>query len=148
MTGYRVFNFWFYPPTWIDFCLLFALKFNNHFLLNIFCFRFIWRTSCVQFLILSTNVDWLLFTFCVEVQLMLFVKRFLFFPPVEADSSLASPDCEELNEVEQFCKNCETELHSSEPDVIQDTARSACWLHSPTWIDFWLIIALKSNQCF
>ena len=32
----------------------------------------------------------------------------------------ASPDCEELNGVEQFCKNCETELHSSEPDVIQD----------------------------
>ena len=60
----------------------------------------------------------------VEVQLMLFVKRFLILPPVEADSSLASPDCEELNGVEQFCKKCETELHSSEPDVIQDTARS------------------------
>ena len=39
---------------------------------------------------------------------------------MEADLSLALPDCEELNEVEQFCKNCETELHSSEPDVIQD----------------------------
>ena len=51
---------------------------------------------------------------------MLFVKRFLILPPVEADSSLALPDCEELNGVEQFCKNCETELHSSEPDVIQD----------------------------
>ena len=36
----------------------------------------------------------------------------------------ALPDCEELNEVEQFCKNCETQLHSSELDVIQDTARS------------------------
>ena len=51
---------------------------------------------------------------------MLFARHFLFFPPVEADLSLALPDCEELNEVEQFCKNCETELHSSEPDVIQD----------------------------
>ena len=44
----------------------------------------------------------------------------ILFPPGEADSSLALPDCEELNGVEQFCKNCETELHSSEPDVIQD----------------------------
>ena len=67
---------------------------------------------------------------------MLFAKRFLFFPPVEADSSLALPDCEELNGVEQFCKNCETELHSSEPDVIQDTACSTIWLYSPTWVDF------------
>ena len=56
----------------------------------------------------------------IQVQLKLFSSCFLFFPPVEADSSLASPDCEELNEVEQFCKNCETQLHSSEPDVIQD----------------------------
>ena len=48
----------------------------------------------------------------------------ILFPPGEADSSLALPDCEELNGVEQFCKNCETELHSSEPDVIQDIARS------------------------
>ena len=42
----------------------------------------------------------------------------------KADSQLALPDCEELNGVEQFCKNCETELHSSEPDVIQDSACS------------------------
>ena len=33
---------------------------------------------------------------------------------------MALPDCEELNGVEQFCKNCETELHSSERCVIQD----------------------------
>ena len=83
-----------------------------------------------------------------EVQLSLFVKRFLFFPPGAADSSLALPDCEELNGVKQFCKNCETELHSSELDVIQDTARSTSWLHSPMWIGFWLFIALKSNKCF
>ena len=42
----------------------------------------------------------------------------------KADSQLALPDCEELNGVEQFCKNCETELHSSERCVIQDSARS------------------------
>ena len=51
---------------------------------------------------------------------------------------MALPDCEELNGVKQFCKNCETELHSSELDVIQDTACSTYWLHSPTWIDFWV----------
>ena len=42
----------------------------------------------------------------------------------KADSQLALPDCEELNGVEQFCKNCETKLHSSEPDVIQDMLSS------------------------
>ena len=60
----------------------------------------------------------------VEVQLRLFVKHFLFFPPGTADSQLALPDCEELNGVEQFCKNCETQLHSFEPDVIQDMLSS------------------------
>ena len=60
----------------------------------------------------------------VEVQLMLFVKHVLFFPPGAADSQLALPDCEELNGVEQFCKNCETELHSSERCVIQDMLSS------------------------
>ena len=42
-----------------------------------------------------------------------------------------------------FVKNYETELHSSEPDVIQDSARSTIWLNSPTRIDFCLSIALK-----
>ena len=51
-------------------------------------------------------------------------KHFLFFPPGAADSQLALPDCEELNGVEQFCKNCETELHSPERCVIQDMLSS------------------------
>ena len=55
---------------------------------------------------------------------MLFAKYFLFFPPETADSQLALPDCEELNGVEPFCKNCETELHSSERCVIQDMPSS------------------------
>ena len=46
----------------------------------------------LQFSISSANVDWLLFIYSVEVQLMLFVKRFLFFPPVKVDSSLAVLD--------------------------------------------------------
>ena len=72
---------------------------------------------------LRQNIDlWLIIG--VEVQAKLFAKYFLFFPPGAADSSLASPDCEELNGVEQFCKNCETKLHSSEPDVIQDMLSS------------------------
>ena len=47
---------------------------------------FIWRTSCVQFLASSTNVDWLLVDYSVEVQLMLLVKRFLFIFPPEASA--------------------------------------------------------------
>ena len=76
-------------------------------------------------LTLFPNVDWLLVVYSVEVQLTLFAQHFLLFPPEAADSSLASPYCEELNGVEQFCKNCETKLHSSEPDVIQDMLASS-----------------------
>ena len=44
----------------------------------------------------------------------------LFAPRGIARSEIRLPDCEELNGVKQFCKNCETELHSSERCVIQD----------------------------
>ena len=43
--GLCAFNFWVHPPTWVDFWLFMALKSNQCFLLNIFCFRFIWRTA-------------------------------------------------------------------------------------------------------
>ena len=38
MTGFHAFNFWFHPPTCVDIGLVIALKFNNRFLRNIFCF--------------------------------------------------------------------------------------------------------------
>ena len=43
-------------------------------------------------LALFTSVDWLLNIKSVEVQLILFVKRFLIFPPEAADSQLAVLD--------------------------------------------------------
>ena len=149
------------------------MKFNYHFLLNVFCFRFYitgcgFVVGCLGFTSRSKH------SACRPLGLsapafrspglrpsgssscrrdanravqgrMPFRVRFWLLLTPKADSQLALPDCEELNGVKQFCKNCETELHSSERCVIQDTACSTRWLLSPTWIDFWLNIALKSN---
>ena len=46
------------------------------------------QDSAPQFLISFPNVDWFLIDYNVEVQLILFVKHFLFFPPGAADSTL------------------------------------------------------------
>ena len=72
----------FYSPMWIDFWISQALKFNYIFFLQILCFRF-----CITDFVRSTIwlhspawIDFWLFI-GVEVQSMLFIKRFLFFPP-------------------------------------------------------------------
>ena len=56
---------WFYPPTWIDFWLIMALKFSYRFLLSVFCFRFYmtgYRAS-THWLYPPTWVDfWLIMT--------------------------------------------------------------------------------------
>ena len=45
MTGYRPSSFLINSPMWIDFWLLFALKFIYIFFLHVFCFSFIWRAA-------------------------------------------------------------------------------------------------------
>ena len=46
-------------------------------------------------------------------------------------------------------KTQKTRLVSPQPAFyITGFARLTNWLHPPTWIDFWLIMTLKFNQCF
>ena len=70
----------------------------------------------------------------------------MFFPPGTADSQLALPDCEELNGVEQFCKNCETELHSSERCVIQDMPSLSFF--TPLEPNYWQLAILAFRFAF
>ena len=77
MTGFARSTHWLNPPTWIDFRLNIALKSNQCFLLNVFFALGLYDgLRTFNTLTLSPNVGWFSFEYCVEVQLMLFVKRF------------------------------------------------------------------------
>ena len=71
-----------YPPTWIDFWISQALKFNYIFFLQILCFRF-YITDFVRSTHCFYSPTWIDFwsIIGVEVQLMLFARHFMFFPP-------------------------------------------------------------------
>ena len=75
-----MFNFQVHSTTWIDFCLLMALKSNQCFLLDILCFRF-YITGYRTFnnLISFPNVNWLLLAYGVEVQKMFLLNVLCFF---------------------------------------------------------------------